>query len=791
MKTHTHNIIIRFATALLILSVVSCSPSRKLQRNRYVLNKIKVKIDNPNIDINNIYSFIQQYPNKKLFGVFRFNSWVYESASRGKKTKLKKWLKNKIGEKPAILNPFLTNNSIKHIKLYLNNKGYFNSIVSKEIKLKKRNKIANLTYVIRTSKPYTIRNIFYSVNDSSLKSFVLYDKLNSLIKSGHNYDAKLLDDERDRITDNLKNNGYYYFSKEFIHYQIDSSLNKHQLDISIKIENPYFKSEKNPDKYIEGKHKRYNINKIYIYPCYNPLNAKSVKYDTLTVKLNPLSHSASPVIYHFLYKNKLRIKPQTITQSVFFKQGDYFNLKNVNLTQRHLSDLGFTKFVSIEFEKAKGDSSKTKLNKNLLNSKIKITRKPVNSFSIETDGTNSAGNYGIAGNFIYQNRNLFRGGEAFRLKIRGAMEMKQWHSTELTEEKFLFFNTFETGVEASLVIPKFLIPVKAERFPKTFNPKTTFIGGYNYQKRKDFTRYIANLSFGYKWKASQTARHIFYPVVFNSVKIYKSSDFENKLQGFDKKYQEQYTNHLIAALKYSFIFNNQSIKKLQNFNYLRLNFESSGNLFSFIYHAAKIKKDENGNYTLFNLRYSQYIRTDIDFRHYHIFNKNNTFVYRTVFGLGIPYGNSKVLPFEKSFYVGGANGMRGWQIRSLGPGAYKDTSGIRYNNIGDILMEGNFEYRYPIYKILKGAFFVDAGNVWLLNESNDFPKGKFKLNNFFSQIAFDAGFGFRFDFKYFILRIDGATALKIPSLPENHRWINPDKLSLPDIIWNFGIGYPF
>jgi len=398
---------------------------------------------------------------------------------------------------------------------------------------------------------------------------------------------------------------------------------------------------------------------------------------------------------------------------------------------------------------------------------------------------------GVAGNFIYQSRNLFKGAEIFKFKISGAMEIQKLLNKNAVEEQntFLIFNTIETGAEVGLDIPKFLIPVKQERFSKYFKPKTTINSGIRFQQRPDFTRYILNATFGYEWKESQTKRHILYPADINSVKIKTTEAFQSTIDAInDPKILNSYKDHLTMALKYSFIFNNQQVNKKHKFNYFRGNFETSGNLLRLSNNIFKNSESIEGVYHVFNIQYAQYLRADMDFRQYFIFNEFNTLVLRGVIGGGLAYGNSTVLPFEKSFFSGGANSIRAWKIYSLGPGAYRDT--INLNKTGDINLEGNIEYRFPIYRYLKGAFFIDVGNTWVNKKNPLMPDAEFKIKRFYKEIAIGTGFGARFDFSFFILRVDMAIPLRDPSKTGSGKWLFND-LSSQSVNFNLGIGYPF
>jgi outer membrane protein assembly factor BamA len=368
------------------------------------------------------------------------------------------------------------------------------------------------------------------------------------------------------------------------------------------------------------------------------------------------------------------------------------------------------------------------------------------------------------------------------------MEAQRTSNTENeNQQEFLFFNTFEWGVEAMISFPRFLIPVKLERFPKYFRPTTRISTGINFRKRSTYDRYILNFTFGYKWQESDYKTHIIQPFNISSVKVFPTPEFSKELEAInDPRLKNQYTDHLITALQYSFIFNNQDIKKAKDFIYFRGNIETSGNIFHLFNNLLDSKQDSTGVYHVAGIRYAQYAKMDFDFRYYLMASHTNQVVFRAIAGIGIPYGNSDALPFEKGFYLGGANSMRAWIYRGLGPGGFVDP-GTNIDKMGEILLECNIEYRFPIYSFFKGALFYDVGNIWLINRDDNFTNAEFKFDTFYKQIAMDAGFGFRFDFKFFIFRVDFALRLRDPSQAEGSRWVADKGIWF----WNFGIGYPF
>jgi len=770
--------------------LTGCSLTHNVGEGEYLLDKNSISLDKSNtgqkdlnFDPDELDGIIIQKPNKKFLRVFRPGVWVNSMASKGRQTKFKKWLDKSFGREPEIFDPYLVDRTIDQIDQYLDNYGFFNSLISHEVS--KKNKKAKVKYNISLSHPYTIKKIFYDIQDTILREVVIQNQSNYLAQLNSIYNANLLDDDRYIITSHLRDNGYFYFSPEFIYYEVDSAFKNHELEIHLKIEQLQMASDTNPETTVKQDHQKYFINQISINPNFDPLRTDT---SNMSLYINP-NPNLGINRYLFYYRDKLKIRPRAIRNSIFMEPLKLYSEKAEKNTQKQLISFPLYGFAQIEFKRSEFNSKLPDTLNNYLNCAINLARRPVQSFSIETEGTNSGGKLGIAGNFVYQNLNIFRGGEVLTIKLTGGVEWQSGSGT--SDDVFLFFNTFETGIEARVDFPKFLLPISQDRIPKLLKPRTTIKTGVNYQNRPDYERYVSNLSFGYNWQAKEFVNHNLIPAEINSVSIFPDSAFIRKIDELnDPRLKNQYTDHFIMALRYTYIFNNQQRNKVKNFTYFRWNIETAGNLLNLIKSASNATENEQGQHTVFNIPYAQYIRFDIDFRKYFALDEDNTVVYRTLFGIGIPYGNSSSLPFEKGFYAGGANSMRGWRYRSLGPGSFVDSSGNYFERMGDITIQANLEYRFPIYSFLKGAVFADFGNIWLLEESSTFPGGKFKFDKFLGELAIDAGLGVRLDFSFFIFRIDASAPMKNPAYPSGNRW-QISKLQLSDVIWNFGIGYPF
>ena len=763
----------------LFLFLVACSPTRRLQDNQYLLVENRVKIENPEKDVSagSLSGLIQQKPNSKFIGLFPLKLW-WNSIFK------------KSGEQPVILDLSLVEESKEQMRKYLNNIGYYDSEINHFIKYNKK-KAKKVTYQVKLATPYRIRQINYSITDDSIIKLVDDHFGTTLLRSSFILNSHTLDKERTRLTQILNNNGYFGFTRDYIYFEVDSALNNKQADVTLIIKNMSVPSDDPSKPAIEENHKIYYINDVFIQPNFRSFQSDTITYDTI---VETLERRGDPVlnIYNIVYRPPLKIKPKVITRSMFVENDNKFNATDARQSYKKLNELPIFKYVNINFREAKDLPKAKENNKNYLDCIVQVTRNPVHSYSIEAQGTNSGGDLGIGGYLVYQNKNLFRGAEVLYLRLKGAMEAQEGGATseEVKDRKFLFFNTFEAGIEANLYIPKFLAPINQDVFSRYFRPKTNINLGYNWQDRLEYKRIITNISFGYEWSETKYKGHILFPIDVNLVKVTTTPEFDSILANESERFRNQYTDHLILGLRYSYIFNNQELNRIKDFTYLRWNIETAGNLLDLIVNMTGAKENAEGFQTAFGIRYSQYVKSDVDIRHYFVFDNKHTIAVRMALGLAIPYGNSIDIPFEKGFYGGGANGMRAWVLRYLGPGSYQNIN-PSLERVGDVKIETNIEYRFPIFKVFKGAFFWDIGNIWLLSDNETFPGGKFEFNNFISELAMDAGIGLRLDFKYFIFRIDVAQRMMDPARQVGDRWVIGKNTNWFKPVYNLGIGYPF
>lgn len=751
---------------ILIIFFISCRSTRHLEKDEYLLNSVEIIIENKNISVSELSTYIKQNENT---GILRTNLWIYNTF-KNKKWKWTNWISNTVGEAPVIYDENLTKKTCKQLKLYLKNKGYYYAEVKDSIFFNKKK--ANLFFLIKTKKAYFIKNIKYEFakGNKIFSQIVLSDTINSLIKKNQILDLDILQEERNRLENVLKDSSYFRFSQEFINYEIDSNFNKNYVDLKIN----FLNIEKNQ------KHKKFKFKNIYVFTNYNSIKANEKKQEYFS-NLDTFFYKN----YIFLYEKNLEIKPSILIKSIFLKKNDFYSLKKENDTKFFLRNLKIFKLINISYKEIKTDENEE--NK-ILNCYIYLKPFELQSYSFELEGTNNSGNFGTAGNLVYQHKNTFNHVEFLDFRIKGALELQD-NLLQKTVNEEKKYKTLEYGWETNFKTPQFWFPYHKKVFIDKYMPKSNISFLYNYQKRPDYTRKILNISYGYIWKSSQTKTHFFNIVEINSVKLLEATQkFKDYI---DKLFiSDSYEDHLISVSNYRFIYNNK-IKNKNKYFHIITNFESAGNLISFF---DLLSKKEDRNYLVFGQKYPQYIKSDIDLRFYLKIDKHKDLVFRNFIGVGLPYGNMNVLPFEKKYFSGGANGIRAWAVRSLGPGSYKDTLNKIINQSADIKIETNLEYRFDIFEILEGAIFIDAGNIWAIN-AKDNREGSYFNESFLKDFAIGTGFGMRFDFSFFIFRIDAALKIRDPSLKNNSKLVFKNDNIYKDLNnnlnFNFGIGYPF
>lgn len=769
MKGRNLHIVIGMLVAVLLSS---CSIRRFVPEGKYLVKKNTVVIEEKNTGINKskLSSYISLKPYKETFQT-NIPTWIYYKAERRPNSKLWRWTNNHFGKEPVYYERSGANNSAKQMARYLDNVGYFHSNVTHSVKTK--GKKAKVTYHVQPTQPYRVRKIDYVIEDSLIQRYIMRDSAKFSLKAGDIYDAFALNSDRELMTERLRNSGYYYFSRDNIYFEVDSNFMDHTMEITMRL------------KENDLAYKKYYIKDIKVYPDFSIMRMNDKPIDSAKLYVETGTIRKRPNVWDFYYFNKPQVKPQTFSQSINIIEGLPYNLRSITSTYRALGNFKLFRNVNIEFDTV----ATPKDTLNLLDCRITMQQNDVHSITLQTEGTNSDGDLGIKGSMSYTNKNIFHGAETFMLSVKSGFEAQRLLGEEQTESGKKVFNTKEFGITASLLFPKFLSPISFLSFARDYQPTTSINLGFNSQIRYYYSRYISTASFSYDWKSNYRTSHIFTPINLNSVKIANINDtFQAYLDAeTSQRKKDQYTSHLIFGARYSYTYSSQTINKTGSFLYLRADLESSGNLLS-LFNNTKLITENEGHHELFGIRFAQYLRGCLDFRQHIDLGRQSWFVTREFIGLGLPYGNSRDLPFERSFYGGGANGLRGWIYRTVGPGGYVPTNNDM-EKTGDLQLEFNAEYRFPIYNIFKGALFMDVGNVWAYYPNESMPNSEFRFNSFYKQLAMDAGFGARIDVSFLILRLDFAYAMRNPFLDETGsywRFGKGDNLRL-----QVGIGYPF
>ena len=753
--------------SLVIIGLSGCAVRKYVPEGKTILlgNRIENDSTQYSISKSDVNSYIIQTPNRNLFGWLP-RVWIYYKTINKTNKGFYRWVNHNFGVEPVYYNSIFTADSKRQVENYLNNTGYFGSKVVATMTHK--NKRARVVYKITPQKPYKIDQVDRLIYDSAIAQQINKIENELLVKEGDIYNVYTMDKERDLITTHLRDNGYFLFTKDNIIYQVDTNAVQKTANVTLSIDGK--------------KHDKFVINKVFIYPDHNVLRPDPVVNDTVPFTFS-IRKKDPEYRFNFIYGSNPKVNLKTFNQVIQIHEGEDYSQRKVSQTYRALGSLKLYSLSNISFDTVPGGNDSIKL----LNCTISLQKGKIHHYNLQIEGTNSGGDLGALGSISYRNNNLFRGSEVFRISIRYGFQAQRVENFIATEG---LFNTRELGVEMSIMFPRFLSPISLHRFVSEYQPKTMLLTGYNMHIRPLYQRYIMTASFGYNWRTSNTVEHFLTPINLNTVKVLPSDLFKFLLNmETNQLIKDQYTDHLIFGLNYSLVFANQNIKKRNDFFYFKFDIETSGNLLS-LFNGTPLITESDNYHEIIGIRYAQFFKFQIDLRFYHYFRSRSMLAMRLMYGQGIAYGNSIDMPFERSFYAGGTNGMRGWQFRTLGPGEFNNVNGYDMEHIGDLQLESNIEYRFPLYGIIKGAIFSDLGNIWTLSNNESFPGGQFKFDKFYKQLALDGGFGIRFDFDFFLIRLDVAAPLCDPSYEEGSRW-RVGKLQWKDAVWNVGIGYPF
>ncbi|HET6244430.1 MAG: BamA/TamA family outer membrane protein [Bacteroidetes bacterium] len=768
---------------LLVLIFNSCSNTRFLAEGEELYTGAEIKVisddDIPNKSelINEMKSVVRPEPNTTLFGILRPKLSIYNLVGEPKKEKgARSWIRNKFGEAPVLFSDVPITTNIQILINRLENFGHFTPQVTYEIK--RKNKKASVEYKATIQKPYTIRSISYPTGNQELELRIRQDNENRP-QPGEPYNLTRLKTERTRIDSLLKNMGFFYFNPDYIIFRVDSTVGNREVDIFVEV-----KKDIPANARIS-----FEIKNVIINTNYSLDEEQKTALDVDTTHINGM----------IIYDRNNDFRPVIFARTVFLRPGETYSRRNHEVTISHLMGLGTFQFVNVRFIdlNAQGDTGK-------LNAVINLTPIQKRAIRLELSAISKSNNFaGPGASLNYRNRNLLRGAELFIVNLSGNYET-------LISGRQRGLNSYELGINTELQVPRFIAPFNFNKDrPMNFIPRTRMLLGYQMLNRVQFFWLNSfNTSFGYIWNESKVKRHELNPISLSYVRLGNESDQFREILQRNPILRRSFENQLIFGSTYSFIYNDQILEEKKHNYHFRLNLDIAGNTM----HLGQLvfreeAPTEEKPYLVLGIPYSQYARSDVDVRYYYRTAPKSRIVVRLVAGSGYAYGNARTLPYIKQFFIGGANSIRAFLPRSLGPGTYRTSVSdtipfergtlLYFDQTGDIKLESNLEFRFPIIGFLRGAVFLDAGNVWTFRENPNTPGGQFNFNKFYNEIAIGTGFGFRADVEFFVLRLDLGIPLREPFQPIDNRWVihlidfGSPQYRRQSLVLNIAIGYPF
>lgn len=765
---------------LAAVALWGCSSTKHVPDGYMLLDKVDIRIDdNKDLRTEELYNFLRQTPNHKVLGFAKLQLATYSLSGSDSTKWYNRWLRN-IGRPPVIYDADLTEASRRQLRQALVNKGYMDAVVEADTILRPDRKRASVTYRIHAGRPHVIKSLDINSPDTAVLAILRADSSLIDVGPGDIFDRNRLDNLRTTITGRLHDEGYYAFSREYITFTADTVRGSKDIGLTLNLR-PAGRRDTSATaaSSASGAHRVYYI--------------RSVRFVTEEALHDAVRDTVDYRNISVVYGPDRYIKPSSLYDMCFIEPGRHYSARDVDRTYSSLSRLSILRFINIEMHPAGslGDME-------LLDAVITISRTKKQGVTLELEGTNSEGDLGFGVGATYVNRDLTRRSEQLTVKFRAAYESLSGNLDGFINKRFT-----EYAGEAGITFPKFELPFATRAFKKRMQASTEFTLSFNYQERPEYTRIIAGAAWRWKWnnrRRDMVWRHTFDLIDINYVRLPRSTiDFIDQIAPSNPLLRYSYEDHFIMRLGYTFYRTNRRIPTAEvnafamqpSITTLRVSGEMAGNL---LYGLSSLfsSKRYDGAYKVFGIQYAQYVKGEVDYTYTLNLNSRNALAFRGSFGIAYPYGNSSMVPFEKRFYAGGANGVRGWGVRTLGPGCYDARNSVSdfINQCGDISFILSAEYRAKLFWVLEGALFIDAGNIWTIHEYPNQPGGMFKFNKFYKQIAASYGVGLRLDFTYFLLRFDLGFKAHNPAMNQE-----PWPLIHPkwgrDTNFHFSVGYPF
>lgn len=763
---------------VLVVMTTACSSTKHVPQGKLLLDKVKINVTDPHKDVeaSQLANYLRQNANHRVLGGLKLQLALYNIAGRDSANWFNRWIK-RVGTPPVIYDSALTVASADQLHMALSNRGFMNNVVTYQVEADSAKRKARINYDITLGEPYFIRSIDYNIPDEDLRDIILADTARFTVHEGDLLNYNRLDEWRQNITENLRNHGYYAFNKEYITFMADTAAGSKAVDLTLNSRDPY----RNDHMPYYTEHEPFYVRDVVYVTDYDPVEMHDAFWGTDTVTL----HSGIKIIEG----PDRYLRHDVLDECNHIEPGQLYNAEAITRTYRALGRLNILKQINIDVRPL-GEVDGVLM----VDAYVLLSPDKSQTVSVSLEGTNSEGDLGFGVGLDYEHRNIFKGAEVLSAKAKVSYESISGNLSGLINNNYSEYST-----ELGLTFPKFMFPFLKRSFKRKIQASTAFTVNFDYQARPEYTRIIAGGSWRYQWtERSRRMAHTLTLVDVSVISVPKyNEEFFKRITNPLLFYS--YQDHLIMRMGYNFYRTNKAEMNVlqmgrfqRNVFTIRANAETAGNLLYGLSHLTGQKADADGSYKAMGIRYSQYFKADADYSFTHYFDHRQSVAFHVGAGVAVPYGNSDVLPFEKRFYSGGANSVRGWGVRTLGPGSYDSNNNLSkfIYQCGDIRFDVNLEYRAKLFWVVELGLFMDAGNIWTIKNYEDQPGGVFKFNKFYEQIAAAYGAGIRLDFKYFLVRVDMGMKAHNPASGQEH-WPLLHPRFKRDSEFHFSVGYPF
>ena len=763
---------------VLVVMTTACSSTKHVPQGKLLLDKVKINVTDPHKDVeaSQLANYLRQNANHRVLGGLKLQLALYNIAGRDSANWFNRWIK-RVGTPPVIYDSALTVASADQLHMALSNRGFMNNVVTYQVEADSVKRKARINYDITLGEPYFIRSIDYDIPDEDLRDIILADTARFTVHEGDLLNYNRLDEWRQNITENLRNHGYYAFNKEYITFMADTAAGSKAVDLTLNSRDPY----RNDHMPYYTEHEPFYVRDVVYVTDYDPVEMHDAFWGADTVTL----HSGIKIIEG----PDRYLRHDVLDECNHIEPGQLYNAEAITRTYRALGRLNILKQINIDVRPL-GEVDGVLM----VDAYVLLSPDKSQTVSVSLEGTNSEGDLGFGVGLDYEHRNIFKGAEVLSAKAKVSYESISGNLSGLINNNYSEYST-----ELGLTFPKFMFPFLKRSFKRKIQASTAFTVNFDYQARPEYTRIIAGGSWRYQWtERSRRMAHTLTLVDVSVISVPKyNEEFFKRITNPLLFYS--YQDHLIMRMGYNFYRTNKAEMNVlqmgrfqRNVFTIRANAETAGNLLYGLSHLTGQKADADGSYKAMGIRYSQYFKADADYSFTHYFDHRQSVAFHVGAGVAVPYGNSDVLPFEKRFYSGGANSVRGWGVRTLGPGSYDSNNNLSkfIYQCGDIRFDVNLEYRAKLFWVVELGLFMDAGNIWTIKNYEDQPGGVFKFNKFYEQIAAAYGAGIRLDFKYFLVRVDMGMKAHNPASGQEH-WPLLHPRFKRDSEFHFSVGYPF